>query len=705
MSLPTNLGSGIHVFPAVITLENKEVEQELPQLIHFGQEICGDPAQAEHREWWINNGLGSYAAGTVAGTLTQRYHGLLMTPGGPLHPTLTFAKTDATLMIGQQRWPLFTQNPEHGRPEQQGHLRIKSFRLDGRMPVWCYAIGELCIEKRIWMRPGANTTCIAYRLLPGYAELEEISLQVSLLVKIGDNSKPLPTNNMAPVIQANQTKLEVLVGESRPLRFLTRCGVMHPERTWIEPASLSDKDGHSPSDQHNLLCIGQVSLPLSTGEWVGFVATQEEEPPLYYAEALEHRQRHDRQILKRAKIQSAECLRAPPWIDQLILTADSFLIDQSLPQLPDTQSIVSSRFRDTSVSLYCGYPWFSDCVRTIMIALPGLALYTHRFKLALHILVSYATYINGGRLSSDFPEEETLPKCNRAEALLWYIEAWCAYVTASGDTISLREHFPILIGILDAFTNGNQEGVGADPQDGLLRNDEPGTQTIWPDTQPSNRGRIGKPVELNTLWYNALMTMAKLAKLNGMAPTPYVTLAVQVRDSFQRYIMDDGRGLLDVIDGPDGNDFSLRPHQILAVSLPFSPLDPTDQADVVKSVGSTLFATHDLLDLEPQYSDDHFPDKVDSKRRKHGIQPPDPADDWLLGHYVLSVYRVTGDASLAQSMLTPLRDRMLYVGPHNISKAFNHASPQQPLGGPLATTIACTLEAWCRLERAKSATT
>ena len=184
-------------------------------------------------------------------------------------------------------------------------------------------------------------------------------------------------------------------------------------------------------------------------------------------------------------------------------------------------------------------------------------------------------------------------------------------------------------------------------------------------------------MELNALWYNALMTMAELAKLNGMESIPYATLAIRVRDGFRRYLMDHGRGLLAAIDGPDGNDPSLRPQQILAVSLPYSPLDPTNQADEVKSVGSALFTTHVWLSLESQYRDDPLPDKVDNKIRKHGIHP-DPADGWLLGHYALSVYRITGDASLTQSMLTPLRDQLLNVGPHRISKVFNDASPQQP---------------------------
>ena len=134
--------------------------------IRFGRETCGDLAAAERREWWVGNGLGGYAAGTVASTLTRRYHGLLIAPvDPPLGRALVFAKADAELIIGEERHPLFANRWASGAVAPEGHLTIESFHLDGSTPVWRFAIGACRIEQRIWMEPGANTTYIAWRLL------------------------------------------------------------------------------------------------------------------------------------------------------------------------------------------------------------------------------------------------------------------------------------------------------------------------------------------------------------------------------------------------------------------------------------------------------------------------------------------------------------------------------------------------------------
>src|SRR5215470_157223 len=120
--------------------------------IRFGRETCGDLEAAERREWWIANGTGAYAAGTIALTLTRRYHGLLIAPiEPPLGRALVFAKADAELVIGDDRHPLFANRWSSGAVAPQGHLAIESFALDGSIPVWRFAIGECRIEQRIWM--------------------------------------------------------------------------------------------------------------------------------------------------------------------------------------------------------------------------------------------------------------------------------------------------------------------------------------------------------------------------------------------------------------------------------------------------------------------------------------------------------------------------------------------------------------------------
>src|SRR4249920_2599819 len=143
------------------------METKLPDLIRFGRELCGDLAQAEGREWWLANGLGGYASGTIAGTLTRRYHGLLIAPvNPPLGRHVVMAKADATLLSDGREWPLFSNRWGGGAVAPSGYLDVETFHLDGRIPVWRYACGELRIESRIWMEQGENTTYVAWRLAP-----------------------------------------------------------------------------------------------------------------------------------------------------------------------------------------------------------------------------------------------------------------------------------------------------------------------------------------------------------------------------------------------------------------------------------------------------------------------------------------------------------------------------------------------------------
>jgi hypothetical protein len=131
----------------------------VPCPIRFTRAICGDLGQAERREWWIANGLGGYASGTIAGSLARRYHGLLIAPvASPLGRRLILAKADATLIKDSRSWPLFTNRWKSGDIAPTGHVRIGSFHLDYSLPVWTYEIGDRHVEARIWMEPGAHTT-------------------------------------------------------------------------------------------------------------------------------------------------------------------------------------------------------------------------------------------------------------------------------------------------------------------------------------------------------------------------------------------------------------------------------------------------------------------------------------------------------------------------------------------------------------------
>ena len=143
-------------------------------MIQFGRNICSDFAEASAREWLVTNGIGGYAAGTISGRLSRRYHGLLIaTLAPPLDRTLLLGKIDEEVTYKGKKLALYTNHwlsEEIGKPH--GYLQLEHFKLEGTIPVWRYAIADAWLEKRIWMQQGANTTYIHYTLKRSNAPLK-----------------------------------------------------------------------------------------------------------------------------------------------------------------------------------------------------------------------------------------------------------------------------------------------------------------------------------------------------------------------------------------------------------------------------------------------------------------------------------------------------------------------------------------------------
>lgn len=667
----------------------------LPDVVRFGREICGELLAAERREWWLANGRGAYAAGTVAGSLTRRYHGLLVAPvQPPLGRVLVFAKADATLIDGERCTALFTNRWGGGAVAPAGHVHIESFQLQGRMPVWRFAIGDVSIEQRIWMEHGADITYVAFRLRSGAAVARRgLKLQVALLVNARDHHGSSRPGDFDPQIDASGSKLRVRHPDWFSLHLQALGGVIIDARhAWIEHFDLPLERERGLFDRDNHLCVGEATLDLDSGEWVGVVGSFNADAPGSLDDAMRRALAHDEASLKRAHDQVPELIAAPAWIDQLILAADSFIFSRPTKDVPDGESVIA------------GYPWFGDWGRDTMIALPGLTLATGRPDTAARILRTFARFVDRGMLPNVFPGAGDVPEYNTADAALWYVEAWRAYVEAGGDDAALREVFPVLRKIVDWHVRGTRYGIALDAADGLLRAGEPGVQITWMDAKIGDwvvTPRIGKPVEINALWFNALMAMAQFAERLNEPAAPYRTLATAARAGFRRFVMADGAGLFDVLDGPDGNDATLRPNQIFAVSLPHSPLDADAQAAVVARVGRALLTSYGLRSLDPSHGDfrPHYRGGV---WERDGSYHQGPVWGWLLGHFALAEFRVHGDAAAAQARIEPLRDHLLDAGLGTVSEIFDGAPPHTPRGAPAqAWSVACALEAWWRLARAQ----
>jgi 4-alpha-glucanotransferase len=662
--------------------------------IRFGREVCGDLAAAERREWWIGNGRGAYASGTLAQSLTRRYHGLLTAPvDPPLGRHLVLAKADAELVIGEQRIPLFTNRWADGAVAPRGYLTTESFHLDGTVPVWRFAVGEIRIEQRIWMEPGADTTYVAWRpTAPGCPA--DARLSVAILANGRDHHGETWMPGFTPEIAVDDGRLTMTVRDRFTLRVVAPGGTVDPQRTWIENFDLPVERERGLSDRDHHLCIGRAEIPLGDGGWHGLAASLDAEVGTDIEAALVRRRSHDATVLARAVAANPALGGAPGWVMRLVLATDLYVIERPVPGIADGRSVIA------------GYPWFGDWGRDTMIALPGLCLATGRSEDARKILDTFARFVDRGMLPNVFSGAGEVPEYTTVDAALWYIEAWRGYAAASGDDAALAQAFPVLAGIVEHYRRGTRFGIAVDPDDGLLRTGEPGVQLTWMDARVGDRvvtPRIGKPVEINALWYNALVAMAGFCDRLGKPAEAYRVAAERARAGFRRFVLPDGGGLYDVIDGPDGADPAVRPNQIFAVSLPESPLDADMQRRVIDRCGTMLLTSYGLRSLatsEAPYRGRYLGDV----RERDGAYHQGPVWAWLLGHWALAHHRMHGDPAAAQAWLEPIADHLLDAGLGQVSEIFDGDPPHTPRGCPAqAWSVACVLEAWSRLEHAKAA--
>ncbi|MEW8258671.1 MAG: amylo-alpha-1,6-glucosidase [Candidatus Thiodiazotropha taylori] len=657
----------------------------MSDLVRFGRDICGDLAQAERREWWLTNGLGGYAGGTIAGTLTRRYHGLLIAPlHGAMDRQLLMAKADATLDLAGREWPLFTNRWYGDVVEPAGYRNIEQFRLQGRMPVWRFACADRIVEMRIWMVAGEHTTYVAYRCSGGGDE--PARLRLKLLMNHRDHHGNMPVTGTTAALKQRDSRLEIEWPEGGRLYLHSTPAEMEPRQDWHEGFQLKREAERGLADIDNNLSLGQLIFTLQENEWVGFAVTLNDQLQFDLPAAMQSFLDRDKSLSK----PPSEGVSEPDWVAQMRLSADSFLIKRVLP---------SGELGD---SIIAGYPWFGDWGRDTMISLAGLTLAVGRLESARSILMSYAKLVDQGQLPNRFTDRGETAEYNTVDAALWYFDAWHAYLEASDDLDSLQQIYPVLQGIIEWHIKGTRYGIGMDPQDHLLRAGEAGVQLTWMDAKVGNwvvTPRTGKAVEINALWYNALMIMAGFAERLGESATDYAELADAVKASFKRFTHPEGEGLFDVLDGPNGDDSSLRPNQILAVSLSHSPLGPEQQKQVVEICSRELLTSHGLRSLSPRHKDY-------AHRYKGGVADRDGAYHqgtvwaWLLGHYAWAEYRVRGDAVAAQQRLEPLGDHLKDAGLGHVSEIFDADPPHQPRGAPAqAWSVATTLVAWQRLQQ------
>jgi len=671
-------------------------ERRVPEQaeVQFGREICGDLAAAESREWLVTNGIGGYASGTVAGSQTRRYHGLLVAAlQPPVGRTQLVSAIDEIVHYAGTDFSLATDRWASGAVNPQGFLFLEDFHLAGATPVWTYALADALLEKRVWMPQGENTTYIQYTLVRGSRALE---MELKALVNYRDFHSLTHAGDWRMNIAPLERGVKVLAFDgATPFYLKSSLATCEPRHEWYLGCFLGEETARGLGDREDRLFAALFRLRLEIGSSVVFVATTEANAFPDGETARAERANYQVKLFQDWQAKN-EGLReeAPAWLWQLILAADQFIVKRSLPEEPDGRSIIA------------GYHWFGDWGRDTMIALPGLTLATGRAGVARQILLAFLRYVDGGMLPNNFPDAGGKPEYNTVDAALWYFESIRQYFEATQDAVTLQKLFPVLAGMIDAHIAGTRYNIHVDPADGLLYAGAPGVQLTWMDAKIGDwvvTPRAGKPVEINALWINALETMAGFARLLAKPSEAYERLSAKAKKSFQKFWNAERNCCFDVVDSPGiGNDAALRPNQIFAVSLPVSPLAPEQQKAAVDVCARQLLTSHGLRSLapgEPGYTG-HY---GGSPRDRDAAYHQGTVWGWLLGPFALAHYRVYQDREAALRFLEPLGRQIYSSGLGTVSEIFDGDAPFTPRGCiSQAWSVAEVLRAWKKIADGKT---
>ena len=655
------------------------------------------------KEWLVTNGLGGYAAGTVSGSITRRFHGLLVAAlPTPFGRTMMLNYLWEQLRFRDGRVvPLPQVSTASGGVTLDSSVHLSAFRLEAGLPVWEYDVEGVRFEKRVLMPHLQNTTHVSYSLLSP----EPVRLELRPMMGFRLHEAPVNHPIHAPYgVHALGDRFEVHPGgELPPLRLYLdgheKAFTVIPERFSSLVYDLEEHRGYeccgdlwSPGYfRLTLTPDSSGTLIASTESWETISALTPRELP--YAE---HRRRT--RLVEAARSVPTKSVAA-----ELVLAADQFIIT---PAGRVEEAARARAMGDEVRTVIAGYHWFTDWGRDTMISLEGLALCTGRQREAGYILRTFGHYVRDGLIPNMFPEGTKEGLYHTADASLWFFHAVHRYLRSTGDRSTLRQLLPRLKSIVEHHIAGTHFGIGVDPADGLIRQGAEGYQLTWMDAKVDDwvvTPRRGKPVEINALWYNALRLLTEWLREEGDAKALEThDAAERARESFnRRFWYADGSHLYDVIDGEAGDDPAFRPNQILAISLDHPVLDRSRWLPVFEGVKSRLLTPVGLRSLAPGHRD-YKAQYYGDLRARDAAYHQGTVWGWLVGPFIdawLKLY--PDDKAGARECLSGFEAHLNDAGIGNLSEIFDAEAPYAPRGCMAqAWTVAEVLRAWVLTEPA-----
>ncbi len=629
-----------------------------------------------HAEWLETNGLGGWSGSTLMGCNTRRYHGLLVASIRPPSDRMVMvAKMDETIIAGGERFQLGT-NDYGDVIHPQGYSFLRSFNRE-LFPEFVYEAGGITLRKTVLMVHGENTTLIKYEVL--YAK-EPCVIEFLPLLAGRDYHRLLHADEtLQESVLFDKGELHVSWFRDVPELVVHFPGAeFYPNSDWYYHFHYDQEKSRGLDFSEDLYTPGHFTINAGQGD-VFYLVLSTENKKQQPAELLFH---HEVERRKRLLADETE-----PIMQQLLLAADQFIVKRKL-------SPVNSGENNEGATIMAGYHWFTDWSRDTMISLPGLCLFTNRLEDAKKILLVFAQSVSQGMLPNRFQDHGEPPAYNNVDGTLWYFIAIHHYLQASGDKhFVLEALLPVLQNIIDWHFKGTRYGIRVD-EDGLLFAGETGYQLTWMDAKVGDwvvTPRMGKPVEVQALWYNALRIFGALLQENGQAKKAGTMKAHarRAKKSFAARFWNEGAGcLFDRMDESDQPDASLRPNQVFAVSLPYPLVEGEKARSIVQVIEEKLVTPRGLRTLSPE--DPGYLGRYEGDQwHRDASYHQGTVWSWLLGPYMDALFNTQKPViarAKANRIIQNFLPHLEEAGVGTISEIFD--------GDPPHTARGCIAQAW-----------
>jgi predicted glycogen debranching enzyme len=635
--------------------------------------IDTDDAQAQDdREWLVTNGLGSYASANIWGANTRRYHGLLVAAlNPPVNRHVLLSRLDE-IVDGQS---LSTNFWESGSVTPTGYTYISAFTIYP-CPTWAFKLKEGFLLKQVFMLPDKQETIICYHN-QGHLPM---ALTVQVLVNFRDYHSQTRGSEQWQFLQEVMSDRVIIKAyeTAQQLVFAFSQGNYQRQYNWYWNYYWPQEHERGLECNEDNYHAGTLTVNLAPGAHLTIKAGLDSRLAVgTFQNNFQQLVSHQESLLNGAG--QSNC----PDLQRLILSADNFIVQRS---------------STAGYSIIAGYHWFADWGRDSMISLPGLTLSNGRSDIARSILETFGQYLSEGMLPNTFPDSGMTPQYNTIDATLWWAWALYKYYQACSDLPFIKEQLTLLDEVVNWHLKGTRYGIHVDPEDALLTGGEANVQLTWMDAKVGDyvvTPRSGKAVEINALWFNFLKILEYLHGTIGSTRQDYGALAEKTRTGFAKFWNGQLGCLYDVITEDGSCDASVRPNQLLALSLPFELLTRDQAASVLAAVEKVLLTPVGLRSLscedenyKGQYGDGK---EVANQYFRDITYHQGTAWPWLLGAWVDARMRLYGDdkqnVTAIANGLRPIRKHILAAaGLGNISEIFDGNSPYRARG--------CIAQAW-----------